>query len=208
MKKTHSTTRRGLRWPSPALVVAMLALLVATAGPAVANHGGKHGPPGLVNALDVADGSLTGKDIKNKSLTKADFKGSVRGPRGPRGAAGANGAPGPQGPQGPQGPAGAKGDKGDTGATGGPGISGLVRVSAESPFNNTAAKSATATCPAGKRLIGTGAEISGALGLVVIDDLTPLASGTAVLATGYQIPGTTATTWSVTAYALCATVAA
>ena len=72
MNETHPTTRRRLRRPSPSLVIAMLALLVATAGPAVANHGGRHGPAGLVNALDVADGSLTGKDIKNKSLTKAD----------------------------------------------------------------------------------------------------------------------------------------
>jgi hypothetical protein len=130
---------------------------------------------------------------------------------GPRGPAGAPGAPGPQGPQGPGGPAGAKGDKGDKGDTGNPGppgISGLVRVSAESPFNTTNAKSVTATCPAGKRLIGTGAEISGALGSVALDDLTPLASGTAVLATGYLVPGQPATTWSIIAFALCATVAA
>jgi hypothetical protein len=103
---------RRRRLPSPTLVVAMLALLVATAGPAIANHGGRHGPPGLVNALDVADGSLTGKDIKNKSLTPADFKGSVRGKTGARGATGAQGPQGPQGVQGPQGPQGSQGPPG------------------------------------------------------------------------------------------------
>jgi hypothetical protein len=123
MKETDSPTRER-RWlarrPSPALVVAMLALLVSTAGPAIANHGGRHGPAGLVNALDVADGSLTGKDIKNKSLTPADFRGSVRGPRGARGPAGATGPQGPGGPGGPQGPPGPQGPQGPaTGPAGG-----------------------------------------------------------------------------------------
>lgn len=102
------------RLPSPAMVVALIALLVATAGSALAGHGGPH-QRNFVNAVDVQDGSLTGVDIKNKSLTRADFRGSVRGPRGLRGPPGQNGAQGPRGDTGPQGQ---KGDRGDPGPAG------------------------------------------------------------------------------------------
>lgn len=47
--------------------------------------------------------SINGLDVKNKSLTPRDFRGSVRGPRGLRGLTG------PAGPQGAPGAAGASG---------------------------------------------------------------------------------------------------
>jgi Collagen triple helix repeat (20 copies) len=140
--------------------------------------------------------------VANKA-GKLDRSWGAVGARGPAGPPGANGA---QGPQGPGGPAGAKGDKGDTGAPGPPGVSGLVRVTAASAFDTVNGKSATATCPTGKRVVGSGAEISGAIGAVVIDDLTPSANLTSVFATGYQVPGTSATSWSINTYALCAFV--
>jgi hypothetical protein len=90
------------RKPSPAMLVALLALFVALGGTSYATL--------TVTGENVKNSSLTGKDVKNKSLTKKDFKGSVRGPTGPTGAQGlqgATGAPGPQGPQGPQGDPGA-----------------------------------------------------------------------------------------------------
>jgi hypothetical protein len=93
------------RRPSPAIVVALLALFVSLTGTAVATTSA------LITGRQVADGSLTGRDVKNKSLTPADFRGSVRGPAGPPGLPGAQGAQGVQGPQG------AKGDKGDSGPT-------------------------------------------------------------------------------------------
>ena len=99
--------RLRLRRPSPAMIVAMLALLVATVGTAGATGLKTHYP--YWTGVDIVNGSLTGADVKNKSLTPADFRGSVRGPRGPAGANGANGANG------------AKGDKGDKGDTGSPG---------------------------------------------------------------------------------------
>jgi hypothetical protein len=74
---------------SPALVVAIVALVASLSGTAVAAK--------LLTGKQIANGSVTGADIKNKSLTKKDFKGSLRGPAGPAG---------PQGAQGPQGPAG------------------------------------------------------------------------------------------------------
>jgi hypothetical protein len=111
--------RRWVRLPSPAMVIALIALSVAAVETGFAGHGGRHGPPGLVNALDVQNESLTGWDIKNRSLTPADFRGSVRGPRGPQGA---------QGAQGPQGPPGANGQNGANGAPGAPGPPGTARA--------------------------------------------------------------------------------
>jgi hypothetical protein len=60
----------------------------------------------LIDSSDVKNNSLKGIDVKNKSLTKKDFRGSVRGPRGPVGPAGARGATGPAGATGPSGVAG------------------------------------------------------------------------------------------------------
>lgn len=75
------------------MVVAMLALFVATGGTAVAAKT-------LITGKQIKNSSITGVDIKNKSLTAADIRGQLRGLRGLTGAAG---------------PPGAKGDKGDPG---------------------------------------------------------------------------------------------
>jgi hypothetical protein len=91
---------------SPAMVVAMIALFVALSGTAVATTSA------LIGSAQIRNNSITGADIKNKSLKPVDFSGSVRGARGVRGLAG------PPGPAGTAGAPGAKGDKGDTGATG------------------------------------------------------------------------------------------
>jgi hypothetical protein len=88
---------------SPALIVAMLALFVALTGTAVATTSA------LIGSAQIRNNSITGLDVKNRSLRPIDFRGSVRGPRGLRGLTGATGAPG------------AKGDKGDKGDTGPPG---------------------------------------------------------------------------------------
>lgn len=61
---------------------------------------GTAGAAGLLDGGDVLDGSLTGRDVKNKSLTRADFRGSVRGRRGPTGPTGPTGAAGATGPLG------------------------------------------------------------------------------------------------------------
>jgi len=102
--------RGRLRLPSPALVLAALALLVATAGAATA---ATHYPE--FNGVDIINESLTGRDIKNHSLTAKDFRGSVRGARG---AAGRAGPPGPAGPSGSAGPPGTAGPQGATGPQG------------------------------------------------------------------------------------------
>jgi hypothetical protein len=118
----NARTQRRIPRVSPALVVATTALFVALTGTAIATTSA------LVTGKQIANGSITGADVKNRSLRPLDFRGSVRGPSGPQGQTGPQGPPGPQGPQGvvgPQGPAGTpgaagpKGDKGDRGPSGG-----------------------------------------------------------------------------------------
>ena len=93
------------RRPSPAAVLALIALVFAMAGTGIAAKSyvitsSSQIRNGAVSGADVRNSSLTGSDVKNRSLTAADFAGSVQGPAG---------AAGPAGPQGAQGP---KGDRG------------------------------------------------------------------------------------------------
>ena len=80
---------------------------------------------------------------------------------------------------------------------------GLERVAATSELSSEN-KSATATCPAPKRLLGTGADINGASGQVLFtaivpdEDLHDVTVRAAEDRTGYSGP------WSLTAYAICA----
>jgi hypothetical protein len=105
--------------------------------------------------------------------------------------------------------------RGDTGAQGVPGpagISGYEVVSAASPFDSNASKGAAVSCPAGKRLLGGGAEIFPS----VADpnrDTAPvmLASSTSNdhdgwIAHAVEI-GTYTFSWDLTATAICANVA-
>jgi hypothetical protein len=71
---------------SPGTMLGMLALCVALSGTALA--------AATIGSSDVKNNSLRGIDVKNKSLTKRDFRGSVRGPRGLRGPTGPTGAAG------------------------------------------------------------------------------------------------------------------
>src|SRR5947199_7811163 len=84
--------------PTPALVVACVALLVALAGTGYA-------------ALKLPRNSVTTVQVKDFSLLSRDFKrGQIpagrQGPAGPQGAAGPTGPAGLPGPIGPPGPAG------------------------------------------------------------------------------------------------------
>jgi hypothetical protein len=93
---------RGAR-PSPALVVACIALLVSLTGTAVATV--SQLPRASVGTPQLKNNAVNSKKVKNGSLLRADFKaGQVpagargpAGPAGPAGAAGAAGAPGAPG---------------------------------------------------------------------------------------------------------------
>lgn len=80
---------------------------------------------------------------------------------------------------------------------------GLERVAATSPLDSET-KSVTAPCPAGKRVLGTGAEIHGGDGRVLIDDVTPNAGLTSVTVKAVEQDTGTARLWALTAHAICA----
>jgi hypothetical protein len=90
--------RRRRFLPSPALVVACIALLLALGGTGYAAF---KLPPNSVSSIHVRDNSLLAKDFARNQI-----------PKGPSGPAG------PQGPQGPQGPAGVAGPTGPAGPSG------------------------------------------------------------------------------------------
>ena len=94
--------------PSPAIVIACVALLLALGG---VSWAATTLPRNSVGTAQLKNNAVTSRKVKNHSLLRADFKsGQIpRGPAGPAGPAGATGPAGPQGPKGPTGPAGAAG---------------------------------------------------------------------------------------------------
>jgi hypothetical protein len=107
----------------------------------------------LTGSAFAAQALITGADIKNGSVTRADLSGrtlkSLKGKRGPAGRDGFTGARGPQGdtgpagPAGPVGPAGPAGPKGNVGDRGGQGDIG--RTGPQGPRGDTG--------PAGQSLV-------------------------------------------------------
>jgi hypothetical protein len=116
--------RKLLRRPSPAMVVASLALLVALGGTsmAAATQLGRNsvGTPQLIDGAvtnpKVRNNAINSSKVANRSLLRSDF------------------APGqlPAGPTGPQGPAGPAGPAGAAGAAGPAGVIGAVTVRSQS----------------------------------------------------------------------------
>jgi hypothetical protein len=94
--------------PSPALVIALLALFVAIGGTGYAalklpknSVGSNQIRKGAVKNSDIAANAVTGAKVRRGSLNASDFKAGTlggggngaRGPRGPKGATGAAGKP-------------------------------------------------------------------------------------------------------------------
>jgi hypothetical protein len=93
--------------PTPAMMVACIALLVALAGTSVAAVTVVL-PRNSVGPLQLRANAVSTSKVQNRSLRAIDFAlGQI--PKGPRGATGPAGVPGPVGPTGPAGPAGASG---------------------------------------------------------------------------------------------------
>jgi Collagen triple helix repeat (20 copies) len=180
-KSAINSAARRIRHPSPALIVAMIALFAALSQTGFASQALRAAGCDCATGTDIVDGSLTGIDVKDKSLTKKDFRGSVVGPPGRPGARGSNGSQGPQGPQGLQGPKGdpgVTGPQGLTGATGARGPSGfasLIRKESQ-PATVTQDSIATrsVTCDAGTQVVGGGPLVIGA---VTIKDAQVIESG-------------------------------
>jgi hypothetical protein len=139
--------RHRVHRPSPALIVALIALFVALGGTgyaaATGSIDGREIKNSSIQSKDIKNSSVTGSDVKNKSLTPGDFSGSVTGP------AGAQGARGPAG------------------------LSGVERVAETVPNSSNNAKTHTVTCPVGKRVIGGGARIVSGEGQVTLDESYP-----------------------------------
>jgi hypothetical protein len=90
--------------PSGSMLVALLALVMATTGSAVAAS--------LITSKQIKNGTIQTADISKKA--QKSLKGKT-GARGPIGLTGAAGAPGAKGDKGDAGAAGAKGDTGPIG---------------------------------------------------------------------------------------------
>jgi hypothetical protein len=111
--------RRLLKRPSPATVIALCALVVASAGSATA------ATVMIRNSSQVGTGAINSGDLENgKAVGIADLTaGALRTLQGQVGPAGPEGARGPQGPAGARGP---QGEKGETGAPGKDGVNGTA----------------------------------------------------------------------------------
>jgi hypothetical protein len=83
-------------------------------------------------------------------------------------------------------------------------IVGLEQVTRESPLDSSN-KGITATCPAGKRLLGTGAAAGPPIGQVLIDDIQPDAGLTSLTVNAREDETGTTANWRVSAIAICAT---
>lgn len=99
------------RRPTPAMVVALVALAVALGG---TGYAAITLPRNSVGPDQIRRNAVRSAEIKNRSVRLADLHRTARiaGPQGPAGPQGAPGAAGAAGEPGP------KGDKGDTGAPG------------------------------------------------------------------------------------------
>jgi hypothetical protein len=102
--------------PSPAMVVAFIALLLALGSGAYAQL---RIPRNSVGTAQLRANAVTSPKVKAGSLLRSDFKaGQIpRGPAGPAGPEGARGATGERGLTGPAGATGAAGPRGPAGPT-------------------------------------------------------------------------------------------
>ena len=215
-----------IRIPSPAMVVALIALLVATTGTAVAGVmiTGANVKNESLTGLDILNGSVTTNEIRNGTLRLVDFGGKLpQGPQGPQGTPGTPGTPGPAGPQGPAGPKGSQGAKGATGAKGAPGapgakgangpqgppgLSGIEIVGGKSVNDSSFSKAASAKCSAGKHVLGGGAYAMDSLNLSAVVGDGPANGGKAWLGYAREVLGSNPQAWQLHVYAICATVPA
>jgi hypothetical protein len=94
--------------PSPALIVALVALMCGLGGTAIARS--------MITGKDIAKDAITSRHVKDGSLQYSDLAPSTRAAMAPK--PGPKGPQGPKGPAGPQGAAGLQGPKGDAGAPG------------------------------------------------------------------------------------------
>ena len=129
--------------------VAYVALVAALGGTAYAAVS--------VSGKNIKDGTVTGRDVKDRSLALSELSPTAAGAlAGPRGPAGSPGERGPAGPKGDDGPAGARGPQGSTGPQGPSGISGLEYRTDGRDIKPDHYAAWQVTCPSGKKPLGGG----------------------------------------------------
>jgi len=168
------------RPPSPALVVACLALAVSLTGGAYAVSTAL--PRNSVGTAQLKANAVNSAKVQNRSLRASDFAiGQIpKGPQGPAGAAG------PQGP---------------------PGMSGVQQISSTGPSNSAGPKSFQVDCPSGKRALGGGGTLTGTTTNTFLTTSRPSDAGAGWVAAGRESSGGNAGNWAVQAWVVCATVA-
>ena len=184
-------------------VVAYLALFAALGGSAYA--------AATITGQNIKDGSITGKDVRNRSLGTNELSARAvsalsgrRGPAGPKGDQGPAGPSGATGPRGASGPAGAQGPQGPSGPSGPSGISGWQYVVSDGRSLAPGQFSTrTATCPAGKKVLGGGASATSVPSFSRMLVSAPTDPGTAWVA-GVENEGPVSITMF--AWAICANV--
>ena len=155
VRRSAPTATRWAWLPSPAAVLAGVALLVALGG---TSYAAGLLPANSVGTVQLKSDAVVSSKVKDGSLLAIDFK-SGQLPSGPAGPA-ALGAE--AGPPGAVGPAGATGATGSTGAQGAAGPSGpadaLTYVSASVPAGTqySPATSGEAKCPTGQHAVSGG----------------------------------------------------
>lgn len=156
-----------LKRPSAAWIVAVVALVFAVGtGSAIGAH--------LITGKQIKNGSLTGLDIKSHSLALSDLSsGTVNAIAGRDGR---NGAPGPAGPPGAVGPTGPAGPPGPSA------ISKMTRVASNGSIGPGQVSHVDATCPSGQTVV-TGGFITAGVGEVFYSDTF---SSTTVWSVGYD----------------------
>jgi hypothetical protein len=137
--------------PSPAMVVAFIALLAALGSSAYAQL---TIPRNSVGNAQLKRNAVTSSKVRNGSLLRRDFRAGQlpRGPRGPQGPQG------PQGPEGPRGLTGERGPVGERGPAGPPGQPGATNVTVTVGPAGTG--NSIATCPVGTRATGGGGVVT------------------------------------------------
>src|SRR5687767_2993364 len=123
-----------------AVVVAALALIVSAGAGATASL--------MITGKHIKDGTVTTKDVKNRSLKAKDFSAKAKSKL--------------RGPAGPAGPAGPRGAAGAAGAQGAPGVSGFEVVTKTLPLTGMVpavpvSGSVEGACPAGKKALAASA---------------------------------------------------
>jgi hypothetical protein len=144
--------------PSPAMVVAFIALLAALGSSAYAQL---TIPRNSVGNAQLKRNAVTSSKVRNRSLLATDFRAGQL-PAGPRGPAGPQGSVGPRGPEGPAGPHGPAGERGPVGPQGPPGATNVTVAVGQAEVGNS-----IATCPVGTRATGGGGVVTTANAFLV-----------------------------------------